>query len=994
MSIRAFSPNGHYSTLGKMRREVSVHPANIRNHYRKPIPWYPTTEGLLLSRFSAMEYPFRNHFLKIADLGELGSEIKRFLICLDAYIESENYLQDSKDILYYAAAGPRGSDIQKRIKRASIFKTFMTSPYERDEELEDIPAYIFKDIGQIFNYNYLPFWEEEVDDYKYGFLPVNQTDRMLVKFRDVIRDILPDDVSVINKREILLESSGSGCLVKERNGIFKKSKKFLQKQFTNDFSKSIGTCLRTVVPVGPQSWRDTVMLTTNASNKVTYIDRQLMEVLKKLPMHIHLKSNRDIRRRISKFGKKYHFFVHRDMKKEGITKPRTLLKIMLEELNRKYPEMEAFHDTDFYEDFQLMVDHEIKSPERGHGLGMANSLTTLMNIAIYLISIGLDDDDLEPIQEEASSLSLNDDFVAGFETEEDSYAYQDRELRVMTELDILFAPKKSFCSYEKFVIAEEYWPRPLSRKESYKRAEVLNVLGCTNIVHAKALTNSLVSIETIDYWDVYKEEIISYWGYEFFPEEYKYPFRAGGWVTYNYAGVCLDLQVLDSLPFKTYVCRAVEACKHTNPKVYFKDKRPYNSPVIKILGNIKITPDVEGFLDVGSIAEMHSKYFQFRNNPARAEQAFDGLFKIRQRVFSKGSYEAQSFESFIDSYIDKSIDYYPLDFMIKSYCPVDHIKDKVSYDFYRSPNPILTALAKENPWVSEFKGETYSLLTKEQDSSIMPLSSSWIKLNEERLIYTFSLALEWKIEDVYPAPRNLDDDLEIQRSYINPKGITQTCNAMGENRIPILLEKYRSPYITEKESIFGFFIPLRNSFNIFNLKISREFLEDICHEIHDRELFCELLDDIQNEYNLELSKLISSEENLKVDESKEVEEPDPERVGVFYDIMSEDELDRLLSEHKASARITKLAFDDFRGIKLGNQSRMMWSSRRIERGYQIESDEVILDRVSVSWGLTPGEKEIIKLLLARLKREQEEAAEEEEDISQMFSDFLGDDGVG
>jgi hypothetical protein len=227
MSSHVFRRDQHFSTFGKPIELNSIGKSNtkVETPYRRPIEFSTNLKNTLLLIFSRLEYPFRNNLFKIGSLpDDVLGEIKRFLICLDAYLESSNPMQKPEEILTLAAMGPEGSSIQKRIKRSSILKTFFTSTYEVDKELEGIPSYSFKEIGDIFNYNYLPLWKEEVDDYKEGFIPLQQEEELLSSFRKMFSDILPDSIDLIDRKEILLENSASSCYLSRPKEVIKSLK--------------------------------------------------------------------------------------------------------------------------------------------------------------------------------------------------------------------------------------------------------------------------------------------------------------------------------------------------------------------------------------------------------------------------------------------------------------------------------------------------------------------------------------------------------------------------------------------------------------------------------------------------------------------------------------------------------------------------------------------------------------------------------------------------
>jgi len=278
---------------------------------------------------------------------------------------------------------------------------------------------------------------------------------------------------------------------------------------------------------------------------------------------------------------KHKFFIQRDIRKEGITKPRELLKAILEVLNKKYPKIEIFSFTDFYDSFSLRVNDEVFFPKRGHGLGMANSLTTLMQLGVHNMIVNRLSNDIPEIS--ADCLCLNDDFVVGFSDDYHKDEYWDMEDVVMDQLSILRAQEKSFESEYKFVIAERYITDSGEyKKESYQRRELLYPLTCYNIVHAKEYFISAQSYTSYKYRDDYIGEIMSYWGYEFFPNEINFPAKLGGWINDKINGVDMTLVISDRLEYNCFFAKVFFAARQS-----YKRRRKgdlYQSPIFSLYG--------------------------------------------------------------------------------------------------------------------------------------------------------------------------------------------------------------------------------------------------------------------------------------------------------------------------------------------------------------------------------------------------------------------------
>jgi hypothetical protein len=274
------------------------------------------------------------------------------------------------------------------------------------------------------------------------------------------------------------------------------------------------------------------------------------------------------------------------------------------------------------------------------------------------------------------------------------------------------------------VIGEEYFPRPLNTKESYLRAEILQSLVCVNIAHAKGLINSSVSHTTMRFWEIYKEEIISYWGCEFFPTEYQYPYLCGGWVSDTLLGISLDLINLEKLPYKRYVYAAFKAGQIHPPKIGRKaDKKVYQSPYLQIWGNMRIADCLKSHLDVGTQSQIRTKYITFRTNPRKALRAWQDYEKRRKKEFNKWI-SAPTYESFVDEVIASSAtDFYPTSDMIEKHVPMGLYKERREIDPYLSPNPLISAICVENPDKDNTEiPEYYSLLKKSKQSSVLNFS--------------------------------------------------------------------------------------------------------------------------------------------------------------------------------------------------------------------------------------------------------------------------------
>jgi hypothetical protein len=293
----------------------------------------------------------------------------------------------------------------------------------------------------------------------------------------------------------------------------------------------------------------------------------------------------------------------------------------------------------------------------------------------------------------------------------------------------------------------------------------------------------------------------------------------------------------------------------------------------------------------------------------------------------------------------------------------------------------------ENPQLSNLCGEYYSLLASRNLPAFTPDSNSWIKLNEEKLIYSFSISVDWNIERVVPKTRSKEDERLLQESYLNPICVAQLCNAMGYVTVPILYEKYRSRFIKEKLKPFkDLIIPLYLVPRLTYL--TRELLEEISSEISDVDDFELLIDDILEEYNQRVKKKPEPPDDQKVQESEEETEEYLFQIPELPYIESLEEADRLLERYKLSKMHLDLARMYYAGNKLSTQSMMLWGQVHIRSQTQMLSEEEYLAAASKSARLSPEEEMLFRRIRELEEIEARIASEDEGDMAQaMFSLF-------
>jgi hypothetical protein len=786
---------------------------------RAPTRWTIQLQNELLAFFQKVDYPFR-YVTAIPFMEPLRSEIRRFFLSLDAYIESPNPVIPYKEILY-GSTDKDYAETLKRIKRKSFETTWRVEHFALPDWWNDIPSYRIKDIGDIFNYSYLIFFEEDSDDYLWGNVPLEGKFEKLALFKECVRDLLPERNSFnkIDEIEVLASlSSSSSYDPKQRKSVphYKIKNKHLF------LPKRRGVCKRSRIRVSPNNCRDSVLNSPSDLNVISLIDHQLMEILKVVPGHIHLQNKEIVDRRYQHLFKNNNYFLHRDLRKEGITKPRILLKAMLEALHEEYPDILVFQNTSFYDDFILLDNDNIISPKRGHGLGMANTLTTLMQLAVHEMILDELRDDIPDMNGEV--LCINDDMTIGFIEERLLEAYWDKEDEIMSDLSLLREPTKSFYSYGCFVLAERYLTQNGEyAKTSYQLRELLLPMACANITHAKEYFSSVQTYVNTKFVPKYIEEIYNYWGYEFFPNEFMYPTKVGGWINEKVNSVDMSLLILESLKYNNLIVRGFYASKvklheRTGGEIF-------TPPIVTLLGH-PVIPErynkVINKIPENALNDKFGKSLRLSNSVFK--QYWTNLYRARQKEFKK-PYDV-SYEDLIKKIVShyETIQFYPNELMTYKFHPCNMYSGQVS-DPYLDPNPIMAMTSKFNETTYPFK-EEFSISFTDVDNSTKKVSSLFSKEIQRSLKSdTIAALMTGKYHEIYYP----SDHYRPEEQYLNPIKIGEVTAILNWGKgFPEVREDFISPIINKKREIYNRLFSLSELFIISRSGISRERLKSLC----------------------------------------------------------------------------------------------------------------------------------------------------------------------
>jgi hypothetical protein len=576
----------------------------------------------------------------------------RLLLALKAY-EDCDYLEACRMSREFLINGVLDKDFASKLK-AQRLKSFLNSnhvvlnpPELRDYALEE---HQFLDVGMVFNYSYWIFWkEEDPKDYLAGITEkFSFSESQILRFKDALRRILPESTNAILEEEILLENSFSTCSDVEDPSH--RSKVYKEKELHNNFSAAPLRGRRVIIPVGPGNIRDSITLPLPQLNSVKLIEKQCTLIARDLPYSAYGLTDDEFEETLRKFSRNYTYFYDRDITKEGITKPRELLIAILEVLEEKYPKLPAWKYKGIYSDYFLFVENEWINPNRGHGLGMANALTTILQCTLNeLIVDEIEKSDEIMVGEEYGFLTYNDDYTAGFQTESDLLTYSEFDQKILEEFHIILSKKKTHGLRDSFVFCERYYPDNFNRKESYRRTELSYIYLMKNIYEAKVFFSSIASRVSGELLTEYMEKAVSFWGYEFFPDEWKYPFTFGGWINPSINGVRLDFF---DLVVKPQCIEAYLACKE---RYVFKKKkrdsnRIYLSPFSQIYGEEVHLPE-----DFSSYFKVNTPFWKIRGeselykNDKVYNKIIDIIAEKRQRKFRESKFCCLSLEEvFLD----------------------------------------------------------------------------------------------------------------------------------------------------------------------------------------------------------------------------------------------------------------------------------------------------------------------------------------------------------
>jgi len=244
---------------------IEIKPAIVTNRSSRfafessqPIKWTKGLGSNILGNLS-LDYPYSKTDLSNIDDINIRSSFSRFLLSLDAYNDSGGWMDGKEIILRTCLEGPSFTALLKKYKKQVFLSQIECISIQEDYVIK---APEIRDIGEIFNYYFLPFWEEEVNDLELSkvSLPVEEDilNQFEEKMRELLEELSEEEIDWASEIETLISISGSSSYDSKAS-----CKPVYKVKGRPSFSRKIHRAKRTIVPVCAGNFRDTIILNKN-----------------------------------------------------------------------------------------------------------------------------------------------------------------------------------------------------------------------------------------------------------------------------------------------------------------------------------------------------------------------------------------------------------------------------------------------------------------------------------------------------------------------------------------------------------------------------------------------------------------------------------------------------------------------------------------------------------------------------------------------------------
>jgi hypothetical protein len=461
--------------------------------------------------------------------------------------------------------GPAFADYLDKCKFYTYKDNISCAVFDTPEEfvLEGYEGY-----DSIFPARYLIHWEEKVDDLPYGLIPETLKPFQIKIFKEWFTSLIKN----IEEKELETRS------LNQFWSTFKTSQNYNPATDKNlpgyimysQIPDKETECMlgkETKINVSPANIRDGVMPSFDDTDPIYEVHHFLSQITNQVAYSGMLRDAARVEKRLDAINRKESLFYMLDIRKCGITMPKSLIKAIGEVLLERFP---TFHDRikqlDMIRESRVIVNGGCIDLVRGYNLGWANEIPTLVQCTLMH---GFNKR-IEDSKKRFKALFYNDDSVISeripralrlqnsqsnevFQLRLSNFAYERLSVLVrFFSTFLILNRKKIFASYKGFVFCERYFS-PINQgidmtKNSLRGMSLLGALDCYNISHAKYYYNDVFKSLPEEFESKHlrylNEVIIGFWGIEFHKDEVSAPFEIGGWMTeqsYGLNRVCVSI---------------------------------------------------------------------------------------------------------------------------------------------------------------------------------------------------------------------------------------------------------------------------------------------------------------------------------------------------------------------------------------------------------------------------------------------------------------------
>lgn len=728
----------------------------------------------------------------------VDDEVYRFYMAILAYYESSNPVIKPGELFSLILKGAEGITWLKKVRTYAMIHSLDCIPLEANEEdeyyIQEAKRFHLVDLGDFFNVRYWLFWDQPDDEaWKELFTPLEYDKASLKKFEETCYQVIPELVlDVVEEEEILLEATSSSSLSLGRNEPNKPN--WFNKQRNNYFSNKPLHGKISYVQKCPGDTRSPLTLSVPHSNSVKLIEKQIAKIAAECPYSCYVKDNDEYFKRYDDFAKRNQYFLCRDIKKDGLTKNRELVKAVLRVIKAKYPHLPCCKYFDIFSDFTVEINGKIYNPPRGVGLGMTSAITTI--IQAVCLRMSLDELYSEYTIGSVEGLFYHDDAAFGSDSEDTILTFESIDFNTCTKLGLVVNKRKSFAG-RNFVLCEHYSDPIFDKKESYQRMSLKQLHASENITHAKFQWLSVYRYVDPEYWEFYIKELTNHFGYEFYEQETGGPALLGGWIPYSYQKVDVSLYMLDRLPYKTEQAASLcglEPVKHYPGKRRF-GKTKYRSPVEQLYPHITNFGESQVFLTNLTLDQVSGQMTRLDKIGLTSwywrYQREARLSKYKRILADPNWIDCRDWIKMLRD-LHPTSDILPYKWLL-TYEPVEKYPEISS--LFRPANPRMSYLKALNPTALSDKIVPWPELPDQPTSSTLSLTSfERTKVKFESHFFDRWTADLREMEIAKPTLRAINS-----KEWFSPMSVVSFILAMEhEEKVPVFCERTNKPVIPDE----------------------------------------------------------------------------------------------------------------------------------------------------------------------------------------------------